>query len=208
LAAVISAGLAQGYFDLAENYEAGARANRADPTPFRKQVTASRSLSGAATLEFAENIKAFLAKDKEPNVVLACEFPTGIMAEPPGIRKVAKGMLMQDSEKELIESAMLQRGVLMAMSRMLGAPDDAAKTLELFKAGEPTVARGTFLYGTAKALYDLSALYGPQKLDLPNRLQMLCQEALDVLKTAPETKETKALTNRIQASLKKSKPIT
>ncbi|MGO9261084.1 MAG: hypothetical protein ACLQU1_32965 [Bryobacteraceae bacterium] len=208
LAAVISAGLAQGYFDLAENYEAGARANRADPTPFRKQVSASRSLSSAAALEFAENIHAFLEKDKEPNVVLACEYPTGSMAEPAGIHKVAKGMLMQDSEKDLLETAMLQRGVVLAMSRFLGAPEDAAKTLELFKAGEPTVPRATFAYGTAKALYDLSALWGPQKLDLPNRLQMMCQEALDALHSVPETKETKALTAKIQATLKKSRPMT
>jgi hypothetical protein len=64
------------------------------------------------------------------------------------------------------------------------------------------------VYGTAKALYDLSALWGPQKLDLPNRLQMMCQEALDALHSVPETKETKALTAKIQASLKKSRPMT
>lgn len=208
LSAVLSAGLAQGYFDLAENYEAGARANRANPTPFRKQVTTARSLSSAAALEFAENIHAFLAKDKEPNVVLACDFPTGSVTEPPGIRKIADGMLMQDSEKELLETAMLQRGVVMTMSRVLGAPDDTAKALELFKAGEPSVPRATFVYGTAKTLYDLSALYGPKKLDLPNRLQMMCQEAMDALQSIPETKETKALATRIQASLKKIKPNT
>ena len=68
LAAVISAGLAQGYFDIAESYEAGARANRANPTPFRKQVSSARSLASAAALEFAETMHAFLEKDQQPNI--------------------------------------------------------------------------------------------------------------------------------------------
>ena len=35
---------------------------------------------------------------------------------------------------------------------------------------------------------------------------MLCQQAMDALKTIPETKESKALAIKIQASLKKIKP--
>ena len=208
LAAVIAAGLAQGYYDMAESYEAGARANRADPTPFRKQVSASRGLASAAALEFAEAMQGFLQKDQDPTVTLACEYPTGSMAEPPGILRIAKGMPMQDSEKDQLEQAMLQHGVSMTMALVVGAPDDAARMLELFKTGQATIPRATFLYGTAKAMHDLSALYDPTRLDLPNRLQMLDQAALDALKTIPETKETKALANRIQASLKKTRPGT
>ncbi len=193
---------------MAESYEAGAKANRANPTPFRKQVSASRSFASAATLEFAQTMQYFLQKDNAPTVTLACEYPTGSMAEPPAMLRVAKGMLMQDSEKEQLETAMLQHGVLMTMSRMLGTPDDAAKTQELFKTGEASVPRATFVYGAAKSLYDLSALYAPARLDLPNRAQMIAQEALDALKTVPETKESKALANRIQAGLKKVKPAT
>ena len=208
LGMVISAGLARGYYDLAENYEAGARANRANPTPFRKQVSNLRSMSSTAALDFADGLHVFLGKDKDPNVTLACTYPTGSMTEPPNARKIADGMLMQDSEKDVIETAMLQRGVLMAMSSMVGAPEDSARTLEIFKASEPSIPRATFLFASAKALYDLSSLYEAKRLDLPNRLQLLCREALDTLQTIPETKETKALANRIQASLKKVKSNT
>jgi len=208
LAVVLAAGMAQGYFDMAESYEAGAKANRANPTPFRKQVSASRSLANQQALEFAQNMLGFLQKDQEPNVTLACEYPTGSMADPPGILRVAKGMLMPDAEREQLEQAMLQHGVVAMMSRILGAPDDAAKTLGLFQSGQATVPRATFVYGAAKAMHDLSALYGPTKLDLPNRLQMMDQQALDALKTIPETKQTKALANRIEAALKKSRPTT
>jgi hypothetical protein len=206
--AVVSAGLAQGYYDMAESYEAGARANRSNPTPFRKQVSASRSFASAAVLEFAQTLHTFLAKNTDPNVALACEYPTGSMAEPQASLRVAKGLLLQESDRDQLEQAMLQRGVLITMSRVLGTPDDAAKTLELFKAGEPTIPRATFVFGAAKVMHDLSALYAPIRLDLPNRAQLLEQQALDALKTIPETKDTKALANRIQAALKKFGPNT
>ena len=205
LAMVVSAGLARGYADLAGGYEAGARANRPNPTPFRKQVTTSRSMASAAAMDFAEGMHVFLQKDKDPEILLACEYPTGSMAEPAALRRVASGVLIQDSEKDSLESAMIQRGVLQTMAQMVGAPDDSAKTLELFKAGEPKIPRATFVFATAKALYDASTVFGPNKLDQPGRLEALCNEATEGLKSIPETKDAKALAAKIQAALKKPK---
>ena len=156
-------------------------------------------------MEFAESVHQFLQKDRASDIPLACEYPTGAIAEPAAMRKVAGGILIQDSEKELLETAMLQRGVLQAMTQMAGAPDDAAKTLEMFKAGEAKVARPTFVFAAAKALHDRSELFGSRKLDQPNKLQALCSEADEALKSIPETKDTKALSKKIQAALKKVK---
>jgi len=205
LAMVVSAGLAKGYTDMADAYEAGARMNRANSTPFHRQATASRSLATAAAMDFAEGMHVFLQKDKDPEVLFACEYPTGSMAEPAALRRVASGVLIQESERDALETAMIQRGVLQTMAKAVGAPDDSAKTLELFKAGEPKIARATFLFATAKALYDTSTLFGSTKLDQPNRLEALCNEAGEALKSVPETKDTKALAAKIQAALKKTK---
>jgi hypothetical protein len=202
-AVVMSAGIAQGYMDLAQAYEAGAKANRLNPTPFRKQVSMLQSLAGASALEFAENAHTLLVKSKDADVTLAFEYPTGGMAEPANLRKISAGMLMQDSEAEQVLNAMLQRGVVKTVGQMAGTPDDSAKTLELFKAGEPKVARPTFLFGMAKSLNEVSALYGSTKLDQPQRLRLLCQQALDALGAIPETKDTKALKDKIEAALKK-----
>ncbi len=205
LAMIVSAGLAKGYADMADGYEAGARMNRPNPTPFRKQVTTSRSMSSAAAMELAEVVHVFLQKNKDPEVLLACEYPTGNMGEPASLRKVAGGVLIQDSERDSLETALLQRGVLQTMAAMVGAPDDAAKTLDLFKAGEPKIPRETFLFATAKSLNDTSALFGSNKLDQPNRLEALLNEATECLKSIPETKQTKALAAKIDATLKKTK---
>jgi hypothetical protein len=204
-AAVMSAGLALGYLDLAQAYEAGAKANRLNPTPFRKQVSMLQSLGSASALEFAETVHILLDKNKDPDVTLAFDYPTGSMTEPANLRKISAGMLMQDSEAEQVLNGMLQRGVVRTVSQVTGNPDDPAKTLEIFKAGEPKVPRPAFLFGLAKSLNDVSALYGPARLDQPQRLRLLCQHALDALAAIPETKDSKALKDKIQAALKKAR---
>jgi hypothetical protein len=199
----ISAGLAQGYSEMADNYEKGGRANRENPMPFHKQVTNLRSLASAAAMELAEGAHGFMAKDKDPNVVFAFAFPAGAAAQPAALRKVATGMLIQDSERESMQIDMLQRGVLLSLCRTTGNPDDPAKTLDRFKAGEVRIPREVFLFAVAQALAEQSELYGARKLDHPGRFKVMCQEALAALEGIPQTKETKALTTKLQASLKK-----
>jgi hypothetical protein len=202
---VISAGLAQGFSQLADSFEAGARANRANPMPFRKQVTTLRSFASAADMQMAQTAHTFLEKDKDPNVLLAFEYPSGSAAEPGSLKKVAGGILIQDSERDSLQAAMLQRGVLLSLCRLSGNPDDAAKTLEKFKAAEVRVPRDVFLFAVAKTLQEHLELFGSSKLDQPTRLKALSQEALEALHSIPETKETKALAAKIQSSLKKTK---
>ena len=117
---------------------------------------------------------------------------------------MAGGILVQDSERDLLQAAMLQRGVLLSVCAAVGSPDDAAAAQEKLKTGEFRVPRDAFLLAAAKSLSDESDLFIGTKLDLPNRLKMLSQEALNVLGAIPQTKETKAVTDKIQARLKKA----
>jgi hypothetical protein len=202
---VIAAGLAQGYSEMADNYEAGGRQNRENPMPFHKQVTTLRSLANAAAMELTEGFHGFLQKDKNPNVQLSFAFPAGAAAQPAALRKVAAGMMIQDSERDAMQADMLQRGVLLSLCRLAGNPDDPAKTLDKFKAGEVTVPREVFLFAVAKSLQERSELFGSNKLDLPERVKVMCQEALDALQQIPATKESKALATKLQAILKKNR---
>jgi hypothetical protein len=202
---VISAGLTQGYIELADNWEAGARANRPNPTPFRKQVSALRSLASASAIQFTEDIHKVMEVDKDPNLLLAFAYPAGAAAPPAGLKRVAGGILVQDSERDLLQAAMLQRGVLLSVCGAVGSPDDAAAAQEKLKTGEFRVPRDTFLLAAAKSLQEQSELFTSTKLDQPNRLKLLSQEALKALGSIPQTKETKSLTDKIQARLKKAK---
>jgi len=202
---LVASGLAQGYADAANNYDYGAKANRQNPMPFRKEASQLRSMATAAALEFAEEVHVFLDKDKTPTVALAFEFPSGGAAEPPAIRKITSGAWLQDSERESLLGQMLQRGVLHSVAAAAGSPDDTAKAAELFKTPDVQRPRAEFLYALAKELYDRSDLFTATKLDHPARLRLLCQEALEALQGVPESKDSKALTARIQAALKKIK---
>jgi len=199
----LAAGLTQAYMELADTNDAGAKANRNTPMPFRKDASTMRSLASTAALEMAEAIHASIEKDNDPNVVLAFEYPTGSASQPAGLKKIAGGMLLQESEKESLQTAMVQRGVVRTICRLAGNPDDTAKTVEVFKAPEVKVTRETWRFATAKLLYDASELYGSNKLDQPNRLKLLCDEAMRALQSIPQTKDTKALATKIQATLKK-----
>ena len=194
---VMSAGIAKGYMDLADNFEYGARANRANPTPFRRQVQQLRSLAATAAMQCAETTHKFLNDNKGDSVALEFPYPTGSAAEPVQLQRVAKGMIIPDADIETLQKAMVQRGVLLTATRMVGASDDPAKALETFKSGDVKVPRATFLLATAKALYDEAALYSPQKLDQPDRAKLLCNQATEALKGVPESKESKELADKI-----------
>ena len=86
-----------------------------------------------------------------------------------------------------------------------GKVETAAATQEKLKTGEFRVPRETFLMAAAKSLSEQSELFTGTKLDQPNRLKMLSQEALAALAAIPPTKETKALTEKIQARLRKAR---
>lgn len=196
-AIVMSAGLAKGYMDLADNFELGGRANRANPTPFRRQVDQLRRQASTATMQGAEVIHKFLAGDKTDPIVLEFPYPTGSLSDPVQLQRVAKGMMVPDAEIEDLERSMLQRGVLFTVTRVVGAGEDPAKTLEIFKAGEVKVPRATFLLGVSRSLVDEADLYTPTKLDQPDRMNVLCQEATEALESLPASKETKDLAAKI-----------
>jgi len=204
-AVVLSGGITQGYIDLADNYDTGAKANRANPMPFQKESNSVRSLASSSALQFAENVHVFLDKDKDPNVLLAFEYPAGSISQPPSLSKIASGVLIQDSERDSLRRAMVQNGVLMNLCRVTGNPDDSARTLELMKQAEVKVPRATFLFAVAKALQEQSTLFGSNKLDRPDRLRLMLTEANAALAGVPESKDTKAVKAKIDAALKKIK---
>jgi len=202
---VLSGGLAQGYAALADANEAGARVNRQNPLPYRKRVSELRALSGNMAIQLADGVHKYLDQDKAPETLMAFAFPTGSAAEPAGLVRVTKSLFVQETEMAQLQTAMLQRGVVLALCEATGNPEDSAKTLSLFQAPETKVAKPTFLFAAAKRLYEASDVFTDKKLDLPNKLKIVSTEALSALKAVPETKDTKALVDKIQKAMKKAR---
>jgi hypothetical protein len=201
---VAASGMANGYIDLAEHFEGGGRVNKSDPVVFRKQVSNARGAANRLALRFAEVFAEF-EKAKEEDVLLAFAFPTGSPSRPAVMSKIGNGMLPTQADIDAAEKGAVQRGVVLATCRASGTPDDAAKVQAVFRAGEVKVPHAVFTLAMAHALHEHAQLFSRNKLDQPERLKIFCERAQAALKTLPESKETKDLNGKIQATLKKAK---
>jgi len=207
LSILLSAGIAQAYIDLADSFETGARANRANPTPFHRQSNLFRSQAAAVSMETAEMVHRMQAAEKVDPVEIAFGYPTGNIAEPVQLQRVTKGMILPDADIESLQKEMVKRGVLRVMTRAVGAPEDPAKALEIFKAGDVKTPRAVFFATAAKALCDEAELFTSKKLDQPNRLGVMLKEADQAAQTIPDSKDNKDLKGRI-AKMKKAGKVT
>jgi len=197
---VATSGLASGYMELADQYAAGAKANKEASASFSRQVSRYRGLASHLTLRFADAFAKF-GKSKEDPVTLAFALPPGTASPVPQLATVAKGSLLPAATAEAAEKAALERGILLAALRAAGAPEDPAKGEQILKAGEGKVARATFLLAMAHTLYEESQLYDRRRENDSQKRLILCQRAQDVLKALPESPETKALNLKIQIVL-------
>jgi hypothetical protein len=187
---VVASGLAKSYAELAATYAAGARANRRNPAPFRRQEALYNNAASTAALQFAESFHRFRAAPGGAAVALEFRYPSGNSGQPPELRRVA---------------AMIQRGVLLSACRVTGAADDPARALELFRQGSAQADVHVFLMAVAEMLHEQAELFGPKKLDQPNRVKLFCGEAMEALKMVPPGKPSKDLAIKVQSTLKKSK---
>lgn len=199
---VLTAGMSKAFMELADNYEYGARANKANPTPFRKRVSNYRDMAGRLNLQFAETFRAFRQAHKEPEIVLAFPFPTGSAGQVALLSKLGNGIFLSESEQETVQKRMLERWILIGVAKAVGAGEDTAKAQAMFQAGEVKAPRAVFMTAMANALYEQSQVFVRTKLDKPDQMKLFANEALEALKDVPESKDTKALATKIQAALK------
>ncbi|HWR50174.1 MAG TPA: hypothetical protein VN428_03650 [Bryobacteraceae bacterium] len=199
---VLIAGMAKGYMELADNYEFGARANRANSMQFRRQVNDYRTLAGRLALEFAETFEKFETAQKGPEVLLEFSYPIGSAMRTPILTKVASGQMLQPAAAEELRKTHLQTAMLNMTTEAVGAGEDRAKAQQLFKAGVVKVPREAFILAMANALNGTADLYSRTKLDDPKRMEFFATHAMDAVKPLPETKETKALLGKALKTMK------
>lgn len=201
---VMTSGMTRGHMEIADYFEGGARINKADPTTFRKQVSQNRNAAGRMSLRFAEFFAEFQKTSDDP-VVLKFPFPTGSGGQVATLVKAGNGILPQASEIDTAIKTALMRAVLLATSRAAGSPDDTAKAREMFKGGEAKVPRAQFMLAMAQALNDSAQLYSRNKLDDPQKMEILATRAEEALKAVPDSKDRKELLLKIQTVRKQSK---
>jgi hypothetical protein len=200
---LLTSGMAQGYIDLAESFDAGAHASHANATNFHRQVSTYQGAANTLALQFADAFSKFQSKDE--SVTLAFGYPTGSPAEVPLLNKAAGGVWLSETEIETAQKRAIERAVLLAVCRAAGAKNDPAKAQDLLKTGEAKIPRGIFVEAMAAALFDESKLYAHNKLDQPDKMKVFCDRAQGALKTVPASKESEDLGKQIQAAMKKAR---
>ncbi len=202
---ILTSGMAKGYMELADNFEFGAKANRANATAFRRQMSAFRTYANTLALQFAHTYQEFLKTNKDPQIVLDFPFPTGSAIPSPQLTKIGNGEILSPAIVDDVRRAHLLTSVVLEACRAVGAPDDVAKAQEIFKASPAQVPREVFLLEMADALHEQAKLYTRAKLDQPNRVEFFTSQAVETLKQVPESKATKALSDKIQKTIKAAK---
>ena len=201
---ILTSGMARGYGELADRFESGARANKADPGSFRKNMNFYRAQASRFSLHFAQAFGEF-QKSKDETVALAFSYPTGSANPPLVLTKVANGISASGNDVETAQKQNIERAILLTTCASAGAPDDPAKTQEVLKQPDTKVPRAVFVTAMANALYDQSQLFSRQKLDDPEKMKILCARAQEALKGIPESKASKDLNGKIEKTLKTSK---
>jgi len=203
---IVASGIARGYVDLSDAAETAMKKSPARAIPIRRQMVAWRGSANGMALELADTFQKFINTSKESAVPLEFSWsPVGSAASPKQLEQFASGTPLKAAEMEALETAMLQRGVMLAAARVTGSGEDTAKAQEIFKQPKPSVPAETFLVNMGQVFYDLSALYGPRKLDTPHRREMMITLATMALKPYPQDKAAIALSQKIQKDSKAKK---
>jgi len=200
---VLSSGMAHGYMDLADAFDAGSHATHAQVAAFHRQVNTYRGNANTLALQFADTFSKFQGKDEY--VTLAFPYPTGSPTEVVLLSKVSSGALLPEAEIDTAQKRAIERAVLLETCRAAGAKDDPAKALDMLKPGDAKVPRATFIQAMAAALFEKSQLYARNKMDDPDKVKIFCTRAQDALKMTPASRDSEDLDKKIQAALKKSK---
>ena len=197
---LINAGLANGYIQLANAFDDGARVNKANQLPLHRQANVYRSMAERLAIGFGEAFPKFEQKSaKDATVALGFQLPPGSIDEHPLIKRAAAGNSPAAGELDDLEKKTADRHVLLAICEAAGTPNDLSKARDLFKAGPVSVQRPVFMFAMANNLFTLSKLYEND----PDKLKYFLTHAQEVLKSVPESKETKNLDVDIQLAMTK-----
>jgi hypothetical protein len=197
---VASAGIADGYRELADAYEAGARISRQSALDYRRRVSELRNAASSAAMLYAETIHDTMNREKDLKFKFDFPFPAGSASEPAQLARISKGLPVQQADHDAAKAAMAKRGIVRFASSLASADGDAEKAKAQF--AEPP--REVAVAAVARNLIGLADLYCNRKLDMPRRGNALCKEAEEAIALLPpNSKERKQLETKLKEEMKR-----
>ncbi|MCW5983435.1 MAG: hypothetical protein KIT09_35410 [Bryobacteraceae bacterium] len=202
-AAVMSLGMARTYMELADKLDDGAKRNNTNPGAFRRVANEYRSKARAAALQYTEVAHRVTAAPAAAEYVFVLEPPEASFDDPQQYKKFAIGQLVPDAELAGVEQEVLKREILRNACRALGAPKEPAKARAAYQDGEAKAQGEAFLLMLANGLYDVGDMFGPKKLDQPQRVKLVYDEAMEAIELIKGNKEAQELSKKIAQNRKK-----
>jgi hypothetical protein len=190
---IVAGGLTKAYMEMADDFEKGARANSATPEAFLKTMATYRTNAETRALEFAETFLQWKKSSQDQEILLDFPFPRLAATETPQRQKIQGGQMPAEGALPVLEQRLIDRYIAENAAAAVGAQGDLTKGQALFQAGSAKVPRDVFALATANALWDQAQLFTKQRMNKNDRLHLFCQEGLDLLKSVPETAESKKL---------------
>jgi len=183
---VTLAGLVDGYRELANTWEYGARAVKSgSPMPFRRRTGEYRALATSLALQLGEAYKEFAKAQPDGPVVFHFRAPKrGTTAMPQGAAQIGEGRLIPDADSETLFTAMLQRSALLKLAHATGAGEDGPAARKALEKPPVEVPRKKFEAAMAQALYDASTIFGPKGRGETPRQQFLLEQVSLALSAA------------------------
>jgi hypothetical protein len=205
-AIVLSLAMANGYWELSEQYAEGLKKPHVNAAPLRRMAGNYRGRTTAVGMQFAEISRTFIDTNKDKDVTLVFDLAQASTNEPQQYAKIAEGVVVPDAEQAGVERSVIQRHMLLIVADAMNMKKDPAKVKELWQGGELKVPGQGFLLAEARGMYWLADVFGPKKLLQPNRILVaLYDEAKEALEMVKDNKEAKDLLQKVTAMQKKMK---
>jgi len=109
---VLTSGMAAGYMELADQFSAGARVNKAEALAFRRKATAYRTMASPLVLRFAQNVDK-LNQLPAGSISLAFPLPRGNASASALLSHVSAGTPLSPTDLENAQTIAIQHSVLM-----------------------------------------------------------------------------------------------
>jgi hypothetical protein len=177
---VLSSGVASGYMELADQYTAGAHANKAHAVAFRVKAMEYRANASRLALRFAQQVDKVGRMPGGP-IPLAFALPGGNAEPPSEFAAIAEGTELAPADAETAQVLAIRHGVLMTACLAAGSKNDVAKAAEILGQQNATAQRATFAAAIAHMLDSESKLYSRNQLDDPAKLAIFHERAQSVL---------------------------
>ena len=177
---VLSSGAASGYMELADQYSAGARANKARAVAFRVKAMEYRTNASRLALRFAQEVEK-MGRLRNGGVALAFALPSGNAEPPSEFAAIAEGTELNAADAEAAQVLAIRHGVLMTACLAAGSKNDVARAAEILSQPNATAMRATFADAMAHMLDAESKLYTRNQLDDPAKLAAFHERAQAVL---------------------------